>query len=72
MNSRQAPKLAPWGSAQDNQWRLRGVTDALISWGAKNISGPKAACAELQRPRVGRKARITGTVEEMLPPDVIE
>jgi len=26
----------------------------------------------LQRPRVGRKARITGTVEDMLPPEVIE
>ena len=32
----------------------------------------KAAYAELQRPRVGRKARITGTVEEMLPSEVIE
>jgi hypothetical protein len=27
---------------------------------------------ELQRPRVGRKARITRTIEEMLPPEVIE
>ncbi|WP_350159070.1 hypothetical protein [Roseovarius sp.] len=50
----------------------RRVTDVLIGWGAKDIEGRKAAYAELQRPRVGRKARITGTVEEMLPPEVIE
>ena len=34
--------------------------------GAKDIEGRKAAYVELQRPRVGRKTRITGTVEEML------
>ncbi|WP_370271540.1 replication initiation protein, partial [Hyphomonas sp.] len=50
----------------------RRVTGVLIGWGAKDIEGRKAAYAELQRPRVGRKARITGTVEEMLPPEVIE
>ncbi len=44
----------------------RRVTGVLIGWGAKDIEGRKAAYAELQRPRVGRKARITGTVEEML------
>lgn len=50
----------------------RRVTGVLIGWGAKDIEGRKAAYAELQRPRVGRKARITGTVEEMLPSEVIE
>ena len=50
----------------------RRVTGILIGWGAKDIEGRKAAYAELQRPRVGRKARITGTVEEMLPSEVIE
>ena len=50
----------------------RRVISVLIGWGAKDIEGRKAAYAELQRPRVGRKARITGTVEEMLPPEVIE
>ncbi|MEM8976849.1 MAG: replication initiation protein [Pseudomonadota bacterium] len=50
-------------------WRVTGV---LIGWGAKDIEGRKAAYAELQRSRVGRKARITGTVEDMLPPQVIE
>jgi hypothetical protein len=50
----------------------RRVTGVLIGWGAKDIEGRKAAYAELQRPRVGRKARINGTVEEMLSPEVIE
>jgi hypothetical protein len=45
----------------------RRVTGFLIGWGAKDIQGRKAAYAELQRPRVGRKARIDGAVEEMLP-----
>lgn len=48
------------------------VTGVLIGRGAKDLEGRKAAYAELQRARVGRKARITGTVEEMLPPEVIE
>ena len=50
----------------------RRVTGVLIGWGAKDIEGRKAAYTELQRTRVGRKARITGTVEEMLPPEVID
>lgn len=50
----------------------RRVTGILLGWAAKDMEGQKAAYAELQRPRVGRKARITGTVEEMLPPDVVE
>ncbi|OSP53700.1 hypothetical protein BV911_16445 [Pseudoruegeria sp. SK021] len=50
----------------------RRVTGFVIGWGAKDIEGKRAAYAELQRPRVGRKARITGTVEEMLPSAIIE
>jgi hypothetical protein len=50
----------------------RRVTGVLIGWGAKDIEGRKAAYAELQRPRVGRKARIAGTVEEMFSPKVID
>ena len=38
----------------------RHVNGVLIGWGAKDIEGRKAAYAELQRPRVGRKSRITG------------
>lgn len=41
----------------------RRVTGVLLGWGQKDIDGKKAAYAELQRSRVGRKARLTGTVE---------
>lgn len=41
----------------------RRVTGVLMGWGIKDIEGRKAVFAELNRPRVGRKARITGTVE---------
>ncbi len=37
--------------------------------GAAAIEGRKAAWAELQRPRVGRKARLAGTVEDLAPDD---
>jgi hypothetical protein len=50
----------------------RRVTGVLIGWGLKDVEGKKAAYAELQRPRVGRLARIMGTVEEMLTRGVIE
>lgn len=50
----------------------RRVTGVLIGWGAKDIEGRKAAYAELQRSRVGRKARISGTVEDVFSNEVIE
>lgn len=50
----------------------RRVTGVLIGWGAKDIEGRKEAYAELQRSRIGRKARISGTVEDVFPKEVIE
>jgi len=50
----------------------RRVTGVLIGWGLKDIEGKKAAYAELQRPRVGRLARINGTVEDLMPGEVFE
>lgn len=41
----------------------RRVTGVMMGWGMKDIEGRKAVFEELNRPRVGRKARITGTVE---------
>ena len=43
----------------------RRVTGVIIGWGLKDIEGRKQAYAELQRPRVGRKARISGQVEDV-------
>lgn len=39
------------------------VAGVILGWGMKDIEGRKAAWAELQRSRVGRKARIAGKVE---------
>lgn len=43
----------------------RRVTGVLMGWGVKDIEGRKAVFEELRRPKVGRKARISGTVEEI-------
>ncbi len=64
-NRRQLAQGSHGRSPADDVRRLTG-------WGAKNIEGRKATYADFQRPRVSRKVRINGTVEEMLPPKVIE
>lgn len=50
----------------------RRVTGVLVGWEAKDIDARKAAYTELQRSRVGRRARITGTVEDISTAPVIE
>ncbi len=44
------------------------VTTMRIGWWKKDVEGLKAAYAELQRTKVGRKARIAGTTEYVSPP----
>lgn len=43
----------------------RRVTGVIVGWNAKTVDERKAAYAELQRSRVGRKARINGTFETL-------
>lgn len=50
----------------------RRVTGVLVGWETKDVEARKAAYAELQRSRVGRRARITGTVENMCSSDLID
>lgn len=50
----------------------RRVTGVMVGWEIKDIEGRKEAYAELQRSRVGRRARIAGTVEDMLAPDLVQ
>jgi hypothetical protein len=47
------------------------VTGVLIGCGRRTLKGAKRPTPNC-KPRVGRKARITGTVEGMLPLEVIE
>ena len=44
------------------------VTTICINWRAKTEEEANEALREVDRPRVGRKARIAGLVEEVLPP----
>lgn len=50
----------------------RRVTGVRLGWSVKDISGRKAAYAELQRPRVGRAARISGRTEDASLPCLLE
>lgn len=47
----------------------RGIGEIVLGWGLKDLDGRREAWAELQRPKVGRKARITGRVEQTLEAD---
>jgi hypothetical protein len=49
----------------------KAVTQVRLSWFPKDEAGLKAAFKELQRHRVGRKARISGTVETVAGDDQI-
>lgn len=44
----------------------RKVTHVRVYWWRKDVDGLKEAYAELQRPKVGRKARISGEIEEII------
>ena len=44
------------------------IESVLLSWGMKDLEGRRAAWEELQRPKVGRRARLSGNVE----PNVFE
>lgn len=47
----------------------RGIGEIVLGWGLKDLDGRREAWAELQRPKVGRKARIAGRVEQMIEAD---
>lgn len=47
----------------------RGIGEVVLGWGLKDLDGRREAWAELQRPKVGRKARITGRTDHMMDED---
>lgn len=55
--------------------RGKSIVGIIMSWNWKNEDGQREAWAEGQRPKVGRKARLTGTVEtiasEPMPDDPV-
>ena len=44
----------------------RKVTQIRVYWWRKDIDGLKEAYAELQRPKIGRKARISGEIDQIV------
>lgn len=59
--------LAPYNIAITPIKQARSVTRVLISWWPKNETELKEAFAETQRSKVGRKARIAGKIERIVP-----
>ncbi|PTE19740.1 replication protein RepB [Cereibacter changlensis JA139] len=59
--------LAEFSVSVHPQKTGKRITGVLLGWAMKDEGGRRAAWAELQRPRVGRRARITGTVEPWTP-----
>ena len=55
--------LSDYGVSFIENTKGRKVETITISWWPKSVDERKKAFAELRRPRVGRKARIDGTVE---------
>lgn len=60
--------LAPFGLTLMPVKQGKKVVQVNIGWWTKDTSALKDAFAELSRPKVGRKARIAGTVEHVTAP----
>lgn len=60
--------LAGFGCRIEPVKQSRKVVSVRISWWLKDVEELKTAYSELQRPRVGRKARISGQDESVIEP----
>ena len=58
--------LASFGCKVEPLKSGRKVGQIRVFWWRKDISGLKEAYAELHRPKVGRKARLSGETEEVV------
>ena len=59
--------LGEFGCKVEPIYTGRKVTAVRLSWWSKNLEEKKAALNELRASRVGRRARLTGTVEQVMP-----
>lgn len=64
---RETNALAPFNVVIVPRKTGKKVTDICLSWWSKSTEERKAAFDEIQRSRVGRKARISGQVEMVFP-----
>ena len=59
--------LGEFGCKVESIYRGRKVTAFRLSWWQKNLEEKKATLQELRVSRVGRRARLSGTVEQVTP-----
>lgn len=59
--------LGEFGCKAEPVYKGRKVTALRLSWWAKNLDEKKATLKELRVSRIGRKARLLGTVETIAP-----
>jgi hypothetical protein len=59
--------LGEFGCKVEPVYRGRKVTAIRLSWWQKNLDEKKATLKELRVSRIGRRARLTGTVEQLTP-----
>ena len=59
--------LGEFGCKVEPVYKGRKVIALRLSWWAKNLDEKKATLKELRISRVGRKARLRGTVETIAP-----
>lgn len=66
--------MASFGVQVEPRKTGRKVTHVRLFWHQKDVDALKEAYAELQRPRVGRKARLSGQVEAVIdePPSLFD
>mgnify|MGYP000389156073 CR=1 FL=1 len=62
--------LASFGVQIQPLKQSRKVTGVTLFWHRKSLDEIKQAYAELQRPKVGRKARLTGDAENVVEPQI--
>lgn len=60
--------MASFGCQVEPRKSGRKVTGVRVYWHLKDINGLKAAYQELQRPKLGRRARLNGDVEDVIEP----
>ena len=63
--------MASFGCVVDPIKTGRKVTAVRVGWWRKDIDELKAAYAEVQRTKVGRKARLGGQTDEIVEPDLL-
>jgi len=63
--------LASFGCKIEAKRTGRKVTGVRIYWWRKDVAGLREAYTELQRPKVGRRARLSGDIDDVVEPRLL-